>query len=115
MDQERIFKALSDQSRLRILNLFLVTKVPLCVCRVVEILEIPQYQASRQLQILKIAGLLSSEKRGTWVYYALSFEPSENASLFTYLSTVLLGGVYAADAKRASVVAANGNIEACKR
>jgi len=65
----RLFRALADAERLRILNLLLREKGGACVCELVDALRLPQYQVSRQLGVLRDAGLVSGEKRGAWVYY----------------------------------------------
>ena len=67
-----LFKALSDLTRLRILHLLsLAPGRTLCVCEVVDSLELPQYNISRHLRILKQAGLLRESKEGRWVSYTL--------------------------------------------
>ena len=66
-----IFKALSDPTRIRILHLFVRAKCELCVCELTDSLEVPQYNISRHLKILKNAGLLTTEKDGRWVYFSL--------------------------------------------
>ena len=71
-----IFKALGDETRLRLVNLFLQTTEDLCVCEMVDALELPQYQISKHLTILKNAGLLQARREGTWVYYRLDREES---------------------------------------
>lgn len=63
-----VLKALSDETRLRIINL-LYTK-ELCVCDIVETLKITQTKASRHLQYLKNAGLVEDRKHAQWVYYS---------------------------------------------
>ncbi len=63
------FKALSDNTRLRIVGLLLVEQ--LCVCEVVEILEMTQSRISRHMGILKQAGLVAEERAGKWVIYRL--------------------------------------------
>lgn len=70
-DPVEIFKALGDETRLRLVNLFLQTDEDLCVCEMVDALELPQYQISKHLTILKNAGLLQASRKGTWVYYRL--------------------------------------------
>ena len=75
-DQVEIFKALGDETRLRLVNLFLQTDFDLCVCEMVDALELPQYQISKHLTILKNAGLLQATREGTWVYYRLDHEES---------------------------------------
>lgn len=67
-----LFKALAHDTRLRILNLLLGGEV--CVCRIMEILHLPQSTASRHLGILKNAGLVEDRRDGIWVHYSLSKE-----------------------------------------
>ena len=63
-------KALSDETRLRILNLLYVKE--LCVCDIMEALQISQAKASRYLIYLKNAGLAKDRKSAQWVYYSMS-------------------------------------------
>lgn len=72
----QIFKALGDETRLRLVNLFLQTTEDLCVCEMVDALKLPQYQISKHLMLLKNAGLLQATREGTWVYYRLDREES---------------------------------------
>jgi len=72
----KIFKALGDETRLRLVSLLLQTDKEVCVCEMVDALELPQYQISRHLTILKNAGLLQPSRKGTWVYYRLDYEAS---------------------------------------
>jgi ArsR family transcriptional regulator, arsenate/arsenite/antimonite-responsive transcriptional repressor len=65
----RLFKALADETRLRMVAL--LSHGDLCVCHVEEALGLPQSTASRQLAILKSAGLVESRRQGTWMYYGL--------------------------------------------
>lgn len=74
MDYVKIFKALSDETRLRIFNLFLQTEERICVCEMVDALLLPQYTISKALGILRNAKLVSSGKQGTWVYNQLNKE-----------------------------------------
>lgn len=67
----RLFKALGDETRLRIINLLVQSKQSLCVCEMTDALLVPQYQISRHLMVLKNLGIMNTERRGTWVYYAL--------------------------------------------
>lgn len=66
------FKALADETRLRMIYLFLKANSELCVCEVTDSLEIPQYNVSRHLKILKNAGLIQERKEGRWVYFSLA-------------------------------------------
>jgi ArsR family transcriptional regulator len=65
-----IFKACSDETRLRIL--FLLSERELCVCELVAILDMPQGKISRHLALLKNASLVSDRREGTWIYYSLT-------------------------------------------
>lgn len=65
-----MIKAISDETRLRILNL--LRKGKLCVCEIEEILEISQSNASRHLHRLANAKLINSSKRAQYVYYQLN-------------------------------------------
>jgi len=90
-----ILKALSDETRLRIINLLYVGE--LCVCDIMEVLNITQAKASRHLGVLRRAGLVTDRKSAQWVYY--TFAPlKENQFLesivFDHLRTTDL---YAAD------------------
>ncbi len=64
------FKALSDENRLR--ALFAICDQELCVCQIIELLNLAPSTVSKHIPILKQAGLVESEKRGRWVYYRLA-------------------------------------------
>ena len=66
------FKALSDETRLRILHLLINANTELCVCELTDALEIPQYNVSRHLKILRHAGLIDERKEGRWVHFGLA-------------------------------------------
>ena len=66
----KIYKALSDETRLRILNL--LHNQALCVCNIMDVLEMGQSKISRHLTYLKNAGLVEDSKKEKWVYYSLS-------------------------------------------
>lgn len=64
-----IFKALSEETRLRILKL--LESGELCVCHIVAALDMVQPKVSFHLNVLKEAGLLKDRKQGRWSYYSL--------------------------------------------
>jgi len=68
----KVFKALSDETRIRMLKLLFVGE--LCVCDIMQAMEISQSRASRNLGILKDAGLLNDRRDGQWVHYSLNKE-----------------------------------------
>ena len=68
-DLVKAFKALSDETRLRILNVLLEREC--CVCEVMQALEISQTRASRNLSVLYDAGFLKLRKEGLWSLYSI--------------------------------------------
>jgi len=97
MKESELFKALADDTRLRVLNLLLSTDTGLCVCEVADALKLPQYQVSRHMHILRIAGLVCADRQGTWAYYALHTGQRENAKLFAYLREFLTNEPFKSD------------------
>ena len=78
-----VLKSLGELTRLRIIKLFLFKPgTPLCVCEIVDSLEVPQYTISKHLKILKYCGLVSETKDGRWVYYSLE---TSNEPFFIHL------------------------------
>lgn len=65
----KLFRALGDETRIRIVAL--LSHGELCVCHVESALAISQPNCSRQLGILKSAGVVDSRREGTWVYYRI--------------------------------------------
>jgi ArsR family transcriptional regulator len=64
-----MFKALGDETRLRIVAL--LSHGELCVCHLEEALGLSQPNVSRQLGILRTAGIVEDRRDGNWVYYRL--------------------------------------------
>ena len=67
---DMLFRAFSDRTRLRILNL--LSPGELCVCDLVRVLGSPQPKISRHLAYLRKAGLASARKDGLWMHYRLA-------------------------------------------
>ncbi len=63
-----ILKVLGDERRVRVLRL-LLTKNELCVCELVDALNLPQYEVSRNLATLRKVGLVDDRREGLWAYY----------------------------------------------
>jgi ArsR family transcriptional regulator len=70
MTVERMFAALADRTRLRILCLLVAGE--LCVCDLVRVLEMSQPKVSRHLAYLRRTGLVRGRKEGLWMYYKLA-------------------------------------------
>jgi ArsR family transcriptional regulator len=68
-DMERFFGALSDRTRLRLLNL--MGDEELCVCFFVEVLGANQPKISRHLAYLRRAGLVAARRDGKWMHYRI--------------------------------------------
>ncbi len=80
----KLLKALSDESRLRVLNL--LTERECCVCEVMQALEISQSKASRILTALYDAGLLRLRREGRWALYSIDDSPQNG-----YVSDIVSG------------------------
>lgn len=70
----QMFKAMSDETRLRLLHL--LSQGELCVCDLVDILGELQTKVSRHLAYLKHTGWVSDRREGQWVFYSLA-EPRD--------------------------------------
>jgi len=81
----KIFKALSDPNRLRILKM-LQTK-SLCVCEITDVLRLATSTVSKHLSILKSTGFIIETKDGKWVNYLINPRPSD-ARISSVLSTL---------------------------
>jgi ArsR family transcriptional regulator len=83
---DRLFRAFSDRTRLRILHL--LQDGEMCVCDLVGVLNVPQPTASRHLAYLRRAGLVKVRKSASWSYYTLA-EPRNgfHAKLLSCLSS----------------------------
>ncbi|MDD4876504.1 MAG: metalloregulator ArsR/SmtB family transcription factor [Dehalococcoidales bacterium] len=68
-DLIKTMKALSDETRLRIIRVLLEREC--CVCEIMQALDISQSRASRNLRILKEAGFLHAQRDGVWIVYSI--------------------------------------------
>ncbi|MDQ1707385.1 MAG: ArsR family transcriptional regulator, arsenate/arsenite/antimonite-responsive transcriptional [Pyrinomonadaceae bacterium] len=73
-----LFKALADQTRLRLLNLIGGDEV--CVCFLVEVLKVNQPKISRHLAYLRRAGVVSARREGKWIHYRVVEPPDPHAA-----------------------------------
>lgn len=72
MEYARIFRALSDPKRLKIIDM--LTGGELCACKILEEFHITQPTLSHDMKLLVEAGLVSSRKEGKWMRYSLNVE-----------------------------------------
>ena len=75
-DTIKAFKALSDETRLRILNILLEREC--CVCEVMQALNLSQTRASRNLSALHDAGFLKLRKDGLWSLYSIDTDNTKD-------------------------------------
>jgi ArsR family transcriptional regulator len=81
----RLFRAIGDPARLRILNVLVNSDEPVCVCNLIEPLDLAQPTVSHHLKTLTDAGLLYREQRGKWAYFSLKPEAATRlASLLNF-------------------------------
>jgi ArsR family transcriptional regulator, arsenate/arsenite/antimonite-responsive transcriptional repressor len=85
-DLVRLFAALADPTRLRLLNLMDGREV--CVCYFVEILKQGQPKISRHLAYLRNAGIVRARREGKWMHY--SIERPEDARAASILDATLM-------------------------
>jgi ArsR family transcriptional regulator len=97
-DLVRVFKALSDETRLRIIKL--LEQGELCVCDIVAALDMVQPKVSFHLSTLKEAGLIKDRKQGKWTHYSLSDQDLFRRMLILSVSERMKDGSISGDRKR---------------
>ena len=92
----KALKALSDETRLRILRLLMEKEC--CVCEVMQALDISQSRASRNLGILEEAGFVRSKRDGPWMVHFIDLQEVEkyHAGLVEVIKDALEGNKLAA-------------------
>ncbi len=86
-EEATLFKALADPARVAILATLARAEHEVCVCDFTSGLDLNQSTVSHHLKLLKDAGLVTSERRGTWGYYTLA--PGARTRLDAALAAVL--------------------------
>jgi ArsR family transcriptional regulator len=93
-----VFKALSDETRLRILKL--LGRGELCVCDIFTTLGMSQPKVSFHLNVLKEAGLIRDRKQGRWIHYSLDDSDIFRRFLILSVSERIPEGSVAEDRRR---------------
>ena len=111
-----VTKALADENRVRALGS--LREQSLCVCQIVELLELAPSTVSKHLAILRQAGLVTSQKEGRWIYFALP--EKENAPKIAPTLTWLFAQLdvspqYAADRKRLKQILKQDPVALCQK
>lgn len=84
----KIIKALSDESRIRIVNL-LNAKSGVCVCEINEIINLSQPTISSHLKKLEEAGIITYKRDGLWVNYYLNELETESMELVNLIIKII--------------------------
>jgi ArsR family transcriptional regulator, arsenate/arsenite/antimonite-responsive transcriptional repressor len=92
-EEAALFKALADHYRLRMLATLAAADDEICVCDFTEALPLNQPTVSHHLRVLREAGLVTCERRGTWVYYKIASDA--NRRMESALQSILHSGVTA--------------------
>ena len=83
----RLFGALGEPSRVRLVNLLVDAGQPVCVCELTEPLGLAQATVSHHLKRLTDSGLLDREERGKWAYYSINAQAMSRLASLVDLST----------------------------
>ena len=111
----KVFRALSDETRLRILKVLLEREC--CVCEIMQALDISQSRASRNLSLLEGAGFVKSKRDGLWIIYSVDKQMANRyaAHLTEMLHISLVNeGIILRDRERLSQVVRVGRRAMCK-
>jgi ArsR family transcriptional regulator len=95
-DLAKVFRALADETRLRILSLLRNGEV--CVCHIQGGLQLPQPTISRHLAYLRKSGLVEARREGIWMHYKLA--DSASPIIETVLSATMHALTHAATTER---------------
>jgi ArsR family transcriptional regulator len=82
----RVFKAMGDPVRLRLLSLIASHEGgEACVCDLSGVFDLSGPTISHHLKVLRVAGLIAGERRGTWIYYRVQPEALRQVSMLVAL------------------------------
>ena len=94
---DRLFRALADPTRLRLIHL--MARQEICVCYLVEVLQASQPKISRHLAYLRRTGLVAARREGKWMHYRLVVpsQPRAAAILETTIKALRQGEQFQRD------------------
>lgn len=103
---DTLFKALADETRLRILGLLAAGEV--CVCDIHGALGVPQPTASRHLAYLRRSGLVAARREGQWMHYSITMpvDPALESVLRSTLEALGTARPIGSDRRRLSALTA---------
>ncbi|MFQ6007417.1 MAG: ArsR/SmtB family transcription factor [Candidatus Zixiibacteriota bacterium] len=111
-----ITKALSDESRVRVL--MALKSKELCVCQIIELLHLAPSTVSKHMAILKQAGLVEADKNGKWVYYRLACEHAPRAvteAIHWAEKHLVSETIIKQDAENLKTILKHNPVEICKK
>jgi ArsR family transcriptional regulator, arsenate/arsenite/antimonite-responsive transcriptional repressor len=87
---DRLFRALADPTRLRLINL--IAEQEICVCYFVEVIDAPQPKISRHLAYLRRLGIVAVRREGKWMHYRLAMPTDSHAAAILKMTVDALKG-----------------------
>ncbi len=82
------YKAIGEETRLRIMRILIKADIEMCVCEIIDVLRKPQYSVSKSLNILKRAGLVEERRDGRLMMYKIKDNDQFNRTLFKNISLI---------------------------
>ena len=112
---EKLFKALSDRNRLRILAA-LREYNEMCACHIVELLKVTGATTSKHLSILLNIGLIENYKEGRWVHYRLDYSRTDYDQVMEWLEEHLdQTNIIQADKLALKEIMTTDRVEICRK
>jgi ArsR family transcriptional regulator, arsenate/arsenite/antimonite-responsive transcriptional repressor len=113
-DFMNITRALSDENRVRIITA--LNDRELCVCQIIDLLQLSPSTVSKHLSILRNARLLSGRKQGRWMHYSLALDsgrPMVTEAIEWVLRSVGTNGQIQHDRERLGSLLADEGAQKC--
>lgn len=107
----QMFKALGDESRIRVLNL-IAKNGEMCISDLELVLDFTQTKTSRHLGYLKNSGLLKARRRGQWTFYY--FKPNVKEAIVQYLTILQNDSLLKQDIETYNILYSNRELAAYK-
>ena len=86
------YKAVGEETRLRILRLLIKAGIELCACEIIDVLEKPQYPISKNLGVLVTAELILERREGRMMFYKLNENSDFNKTIFEKIRLIKSSG-----------------------
>ena len=82
------YKAIGEETRLRILRILIKAQIELCVCEIIDVLKKPQYNISKNLSILKKVELVEERREGRLMMYKIKDDNLFNKKISESISLI---------------------------